>query len=37
MTHKLDLVVHPDGRRVAFTLTRDGWDVWALENFLLEH
>ena len=29
-----ELVVHPDGRRIAFTSGGDRSEVWVMENFL---
>lgn len=29
-----ELVVHPDGRRIAFTSGSDRTEVWVMENFL---
>ena len=31
---RFHIALHPDGRRIAFTASRGGGEVWALENFL---
>ncbi len=30
----IDISIHPDGRRIAFTREQGGMEVWAMENFL---
>lgn len=31
-----DFHLHPDGRRIAFTVSINAFEVWVMENFLAE-